>query len=181
MAEGKKFRVDLEQVEAAAKMIQTMLDDLEGPTAQLKAAVDQIKPTVYGTDRLAKSLTGATGSVGGLADHQKQVLDGIQKFLANSAQVAANLRTVVANYRSVDESNATSLRAIEGADAPIAPVKPDPRNKPVTVVVAGETGSPVTADSSFDSAAAPTLDYNAWEDPEPPPPHPSGGSGPKVA
>ena len=88
MAEGK-FRVDLEQVEAAAKMIQTMLDDLERPTAELKAAVEQIKPTVYGTDRLAKSLTGSTGSVGGLADHQKQVLEGIQKFLANSAQVAA--------------------------------------------------------------------------------------------
>lgn len=168
MAEGK-FRVDLEQVEAAAKMIQTMLDDLEGPTAQLKAAVEQIKPTVYGTDRLAKSLTGATGSVGGLAEHQTQVLEGIQRFLANSAQVAANLRTVVANYRDVDESNATSLRAIEGAEAPIARVAPDPRDKPVTVVVAGETGGPVKSDSNFDSAGAPTLDYNYWADPEPPP------------
>jgi hypothetical protein len=168
MAEGT-FRVDLEQVEAAAKMIQTMLDDLEGPTAQLKATVEQIKPTVYGTDRLAKSLTGATGSVGGLAEHQTQVLEGIQKFLANSAQVAANLRTVVANYREVDESNATSLRAIEGAATPIARVEPGPRDKPVTVVVAGETGGPVTADSTFDSAAAPTLDYNYWADPEPPP------------
>ncbi|WP_431682999.1 hypothetical protein [Kitasatospora sp. KL5] len=180
MAEGK-FRIDLEQVEAAAKMIQTMLDDLERPTAELKAAVQQIKPTVYGTDRLAKSLTGSTGSVGGLADHQEQVLEGIQKFLANSAQVAANLRLMVANYTAADESNAMSLRAIEGADAPVAQVPPTTRDKPVTVVVAGETGGPVTAQSGFTSADAPTLDYNAWEDPEPPPSHSGGGSGPKLA
>ncbi|MFJ9518023.1 hypothetical protein ACIRPK_07105 [Kitasatospora sp. NPDC101801] len=179
MAAGQ-FRVDLEQVEAAAKMIQTMLDDLERPTAELQATVEQIKPTVYGTDRLAKSLTGTTGSVGGLADHQKQVLDGIKQFLANSAQVAENLRLMVANYRSVDESNATSLRAIEGAEAPVAPVSQEGRTKPVTVVVAGETGAAGQADSSFDSADAPTLDYNAWDDPEPPPPHSSGGNSPKL-
>ncbi|WP_354637117.1 hypothetical protein [Kitasatospora camelliae] len=179
MAEGK-FRIDLEQVEAAAKMIQTMLDDLERPTAELKATVEQIKPTVYGTDRLAKSLTGSTGSVGGLAEHQTQVLEGIEKFLANSAQVAANLRLMVANYNTVDESNATSLRAIEGGDAPVAQAPPTTRDKPVTVVVAGETGGPVTAQSSFSSADAPTLDYNTWEDPEPPS-HSGGGSGPKLA
>ncbi|BFV61101.1 hypothetical protein KCMC57_up62050 [Kitasatospora sp. CMC57] len=178
MAAGE-FRVDLEQVEAAAKMIQTMLDDLERPTAELQAAVDQIKPTVYGTDRLAKSLTGSTSSVGGLADHQKQVLDGIKQFLANSAQVAENLRLMVANYRTVDESNATSLRAIEGANAPVAPIPQEGRTKPVTVVVAGETGEAGKADSSFASADAPTLDYNTWDDPEPPP-HSSGGSGPKL-
>ncbi|WP_157531562.1 MULTISPECIES: hypothetical protein [unclassified Kitasatospora] len=172
MAGGKSFRVDLDQVEAAAKMIENMLDDLERPTADLVSVVEGIQPTVYGTDTLGKSMTGATASVGGLGEHQKQVLDGIKQFIANSTQVAANLRQMVQSYRAVDEENMTALQTIEGVDAPL-PTAQNRSEGPVVVIAPAlpdaATPPPPAADSFEGTTTAPTLDYNFWQDPEAPP------------
>ncbi|MER5865666.1 hypothetical protein [Kitasatospora sp. NPDC002040] len=165
MAGGESFRIDLDEVEAAAKMIQTMLDDLERPTADLLAVVGQIRPTAYGTDALGKSLTGATASVGGLTEHQQQVLDGIKKFLTNSSQVAENLHQMVQSYRAVDEASSAELRTVEGAGATPPPVDRSNAPRPTGVqLVDGPPAAPPVAPAAYDDPDRPTLEYNHADD-----------------
>ncbi|MER8186421.1 hypothetical protein [Kitasatospora sp. NPDC094015] len=164
-----EFRIDLSEVETAARLIRGMVDDLEAPTNHLEAVVKQIRPSVYGTDLLGKALQGGGSSVGGLADHQEQVLTGIRAFLKNSAAMAQNLRVMCDNHRATDDLHASDLtRVLDGAGAPAAPpALPAPGAAP------GPAPAPVTAPGSgYQGAAAPELTYNT---PRPHDPAPHGG------
>ncbi|MEU9126822.1 hypothetical protein AB0D08_01685 [Kitasatospora sp. NPDC048540] len=175
---GKSFQIDLDEVEAAAKAIRTMLDDMEAPTARLEAVIKQIKPTAYGTDAVGKSLTGGGSSVGGIPEHQQQVFDGVKKYLANSAQLAANLELMCQQYRQTDDAQATELRRLNGsrADGDPVPVTPAhitprvPQKDPVTLTTSGEPAP------EFHNPDKPDLEYNERDsDPDPEPHAPAGG------
>jgi len=161
-------RIELDVVEASAKQIQGLLDDLEAPAARLEAAVRQIRPSVYGTDALGRALSGSSSSVGGLADHQQQVLQGIRQFLQNSAKLADNLQTVCRNHRATDEQQATALQAITGVSAtPVTgTVQAVPasmttaRTAPVVNAPASSPPAPDPAEPLYQTPAAPTLEYN---------------------
>ncbi|MEV8099968.1 hypothetical protein [Kitasatospora sp. NPDC085879] len=111
---GSSFRIDLDEVEAAAKAIRAMLDDLEAPTARLESVIKQIKATAYGSEAVGKSLTGGTSSVGGLPEHQEQVFAGVKAYLQNSAQMAANLELMVQRYRETEASQTAELSRLNG-------------------------------------------------------------------
>ncbi|MFE1320400.1 hypothetical protein [Kitasatospora phosalacinea] len=111
MADGTVW-IDLDEVEAAAKKILGLLDELSGPANRLKAKVKQVKETVYGTDLVGKAIQGGSSSVGGIAEHQDQVLEGIQVLLQNANAVGRNLQSMVARHRANDDQQATVLGAI---------------------------------------------------------------------
>ncbi|MET9617422.1 hypothetical protein [Kitasatospora indigofera] len=175
---GSSFQIDLDEVEAAAKKIRTMLDDLEAPAARLEAVIKQIQPTVYGTDNVGKSLTGGTSSVGGLSEHQQQVFEGVKRYLQNSAQLAANLELMCQRYRATDEARAVDLRALDGGRGETEPVPaslptvqepPIPQKDPVTLTVPhGQT-------DVYHDPTAPELDYNERDTDEEPIPRPAPG------
>jgi hypothetical protein len=152
------FSIDLEEVEAAATMIQRMHDDLEEAFIKLDTFVKTINKEIYGTDLVGKSLGGATASVIGLADQQVKVLEGFQAFLGNTAKVAANLKMMSGSHRDTDSEHADKLRLIgDGTDIPLPPA-PSAGSGPGYV-------SPTKG---------PDLDYNHFKerDPsQPPPPH----------
>ncbi|MER8187919.1 hypothetical protein [Kitasatospora sp. NPDC094015] len=170
---GTSFSIDLDEVEAAAKAIRNMLDELEAPTARLAAVMKQIKPTVYGTDAVGKSLTGGGSSVGGVPDHQQQVFDGVQKYLANSAQLASNLELICQRYRQTDEAHAAELGQLNGARAEgdlkpahLTQVSPRlPEKDPIALTSSTGQGGP-----EYHNPDKPELDYNeaeAYTDEEP--------------
>ncbi|MFC8718560.1 WXG100 family type VII secretion target [Kitasatospora sp. NPDC057198] len=106
--------IDLDEVEAAAKKILGLLDELSGPANQLEAKVKQVKETVYGTDLVGKAIQGGSSSVGGLADHQEQVLQGIRTLIQNATAVGENLQSMAARHRANDEQQATALGGVMG-------------------------------------------------------------------
>ncbi|GLW67774.1 hypothetical protein Kpho02_00730 [Kitasatospora phosalacinea] len=106
--------IDLDEVEAAAKKILGLLDELSGPANQLAAKVKQVKETVYGTDLVGKAIQGGSSSVGGIAEHQEQVLQGIQVLIQNATAVGENLQSMVARHRANDEQQAAALGTITG-------------------------------------------------------------------
>ncbi|WP_405009657.1 WXG100 family type VII secretion target [Kitasatospora sp. NBC_01539] len=114
--------IDLGEVEAAAKKILGLLGELKGPANKLSAAVKQVQESVYGTDLLGKALQGSGSSVGGLAQHQEQVLEGIRTLLQNATAVGENLQSMVARHRTNDDEHATSIGRI--ADTGTMPVGP---------------------------------------------------------
>ncbi|GAA2155608.1 hypothetical protein GCM10009760_55690 [Kitasatospora kazusensis] len=171
------FHIDLGEVEAAAKLIRGMVDDLQGPTNDLEAVVKQVTATVYGTDTLGKALTGAGSSVGGLAEHQQQVLAGIQEYLKNSAAMAQNLLTMVEQHRATDDLQASEMKRVLDGGAPSSPGTPTSTPTPVAVPVAAPGPVPTTVtDSGYQDPTKPNLDYN-----KPPPtrlePGPRTGAG----
>ncbi|MFD7734140.1 hypothetical protein ACFV6F_27635 [Kitasatospora phosalacinea] len=111
MADGTVW-IDLDEVEAAAKKILGLLDELSGPANQLAAKVKQVKETVYGTDLVGKAIQGGSSSVGGIAEHQDQVLQGIQVLIQNATAVGENLQSMVARHRANDDQQATALGSI---------------------------------------------------------------------
>ncbi|MER5865660.1 hypothetical protein [Kitasatospora sp. NPDC002040] len=151
---GDSFSIDLDEVENAAKIIQLMHDDLEEAYIKLSTLVETIKPDVYGTDLVGKSLGGATASVIGLADQQKKTLEGFKAFLANTAQVATNLKTMTGGHRETDTEHADLINKIgDGTDIALPPPP--------------STG---TGPSYVSPTAGPKLDYNhAGDRPEPRP------------
>ncbi|MFD9124098.1 hypothetical protein [Kitasatospora sp. NPDC059571] len=143
---GTSFRIDLDEVEAAAKAIRAMLDDLEAPAARLEAVIKQIKPTAYGTEAVGRSLTGGSSSVGGLPEHQEQVFAGVRAYLQNSAQMAANLELMVQRYRETEEAQTAELSRLNGGrggDGPGAVATPVTVTAPLTAVD-GTRVSPVS-------------------------------------
>ncbi|MFF4338923.1 hypothetical protein ACFY00_03155 [Kitasatospora sp. NPDC001540] len=106
--------IDLDEVEAAAKKILGLLDELSGPANQLAAKVKQVKETVYGTDLIGKAIQGGSSSVGGLAEHQEQVLQGIQVLIQNATAVGENLQSMVARHRANDDQQAAALGTLMG-------------------------------------------------------------------
>ncbi len=182
------FHIDLGEVEAAAKLIRSMVDDLQGPTNDLEAVVKQVTATVYGTDTLGKALTGAGSSVGGLAEHQQQVLTGIQDYLKNSAAMAQNLLTMVEQHRATDDLQASEMKRVLDGGAPSSPAVPnstpvptpvpapapipvpDPTPAPEPTPVPPPPPVPTVTDSGYQDPTKPNLDYN-----KPPPTRPEPG------
>lgn len=193
------FRIDLTEVETAAKLIRSMLDDLETPTNHLEAVVKQIQASVYGSDLLGKALQGGGSSVGGLAQHQEQVLAGIRQYMQNSAAMAQNLLVMVERHRATDDLQATELmRILDGSPASASPtpvrtsaplistvpvhstipVHTIPATAPTAPVVPDAVPVPAPApvaapDPGFQAPPPPNLHYNT-----PPPEHepaPHGG------
>ncbi|WP_371493929.1 hypothetical protein OG871_02580 [Kitasatospora sp. NBC_00374] len=177
---GTSFQINLDEVEAAAKAIRTMLDDLEAPTARLEAVIKQIRPAAYGTDAVGKSLTGGGSAVGGLPEHQQQVFDGVRKYLQNSAQLAANLELMCKQHRQTDDAQAAELTRLNGARAEgdavpasrVTPVTPRvPQKDPITLTSSSPESAPTYHDPD-----APDLDYNERDSAPDPEPHaPAGG------
>ncbi|WP_457033553.1 hypothetical protein [Kitasatospora sp. P5_F3] len=119
---GDSFNIDLDEVEAAATMIQRMHDDLEEAYIKLSTLVATVKDDIYGTDLVGKSLGGATASVIGLAEQQKKTLEGFKAFLANTAQVAGNLKMMSGSHRETDTEHADLINKIgDGTDIPLPP------------------------------------------------------------
>ncbi|MER5639671.1 hypothetical protein ABT095_22265 [Kitasatospora sp. NPDC002227] len=176
------FQIDLGEVESAAKLIRSMLDDLEEPTNHLESVVKQVQKSVYGTDLLGKALTGGSSSVGGVAEHQQQVLEGIRAYLTNSAAMAANLLKMVESHRLTDDQNSQDLNQIlkdggtppsggpGGSPGPTPPPAPAPTPPPPAPAPAP------ASDPGYVPPPAPTLDYNHPKPPVERPP--AGGGGP---
>ncbi|MEV4556783.1 hypothetical protein AB0K51_07265 [Kitasatospora sp. NPDC049285] len=115
--------IDLDEVQSSAKTIMGLLKELEGPANQLEAAVKQVQASVYGTDLLGKSLQGGGSSVGGLAQHQEQVMAGIRVLMQNATAMGENLLTMAARHEANDEQQASELTRISDTGAmPLSPV-----------------------------------------------------------
>ncbi|MGK4579000.1 hypothetical protein [Kitasatospora sp. HPMI-4] len=179
---GDSVWIDLDEVEAAAKSIRGMLEELTGPANHLEAVAKQVKATVYGTDLLGKALQGGSSSVGGLAEHQEQVLAGIRTFLQNSEAMAQNLLTMCQSHRANDELHAADLNRVHPGSAappagPIAPVSgaAEPSRMPSEPATPPVSAPAPAAETSYHNPQAPTLDYDK---PAPKPePGPRGGGG----
>ena len=121
MAEESVY-IDLDEVQSSAKAIMGLLKELEGPANQLEAAVKQVQDSVYGADVLGKSLQGSGSSVGGLGQHQEQVLAGIRVLMQNATAMGDNLLTMAARHEANDQLHAAELTRIGGtATTPAAP------------------------------------------------------------
>ncbi|BAJ31810.1 MULTISPECIES: hypothetical protein [Kitasatospora] len=137
--------IDLDEVDAAAKKIIGLLAELNGPANKLEAAVKQVQASVYGTDLLGKALQGAGSSVGGLAQHQEQVLEGIRTLLRNATAVGENLQSMVARHRANDDAQAAALGVItDTGTMPTDPELASARSAPAGDSVAGPAGGPVS-------------------------------------
>ncbi|MFD8477880.1 hypothetical protein [Kitasatospora sp. NPDC059673] len=183
--------MDLDEVDAAAKKIISLLHELEGPANQLEAVIKQVEDSVYGTDLLGKALKGAGSSVGGLAKHQQQTLAGIRTLLKNANAMGQNLQTMAARHRTNDEQHGTEIGRIStNGDLPASPrlaggaqPGPDPATADRVVRAPQETVAPAAdttaappppapvkpigntdAGSDYHRPDAPTLDYNHHKD-----------------
>lgn len=154
------FSIDLAEVEASAGMIQRMHDDLQEAYIVLKTYVGTVNKEIYGKDLVGQSLGGKTAAVIGLAEQQEKTLAGLKSFLENTAQVAANLKTMVVSHRGTDSDNADDMKKIDGAND--IPLPLPPSTSPGSGYVSPQP--------------PPKLDYNhAGDRPEPPPrPQPGG-------
>ncbi|WP_055588788.1 hypothetical protein [Peterkaempfera griseoplana] len=111
------FEIDTTEVRAAAVGIRRAVDDLDQATRTLEAAVQRVTGAHYGTDPLGMSLQGQGSGVGGLAQHQQRVLQGIRQYLNNSAQLADNLVLMCDRHAENDAETAAQLRRIlDGGD-----------------------------------------------------------------
>ncbi|KIQ64885.1 hypothetical protein TR51_12335 [Kitasatospora griseola] len=122
---GDGVNIDLDEVQAAAKTIAALLEEMQGPFAQLEAHINMVADSVYGTDLLGKALTGGSSSVGGFNKHQKDVLAGIKLLLSNATTMGANLQTMAARHQANDENHASELSRITTGDGtPLTPTTP---------------------------------------------------------
>ncbi|MGW6914516.1 hypothetical protein ACWGB8_11940 [Kitasatospora sp. NPDC054939] len=113
---GDTVRLDLHEVETEAATIRTLVQELQQHAATLTAAVRRTPRAAYGTDRLGAALLGSHSGAGGLAEHQRQALVGIHRFLADSAAMADSLLLMCRRHRAADLTQAADLgRASEGA------------------------------------------------------------------
>ncbi|GAA1197018.1 hypothetical protein F4556_005550 [Kitasatospora gansuensis] len=117
---ANSFSIDVEEVEAAATMIQRMHDDLEEAYIKLSTYVKTVSPDIYGTDLVGKSLGGATASVIGLGKQQENTLAGFKAFLENTAKIAGNLKMMTGGHRETDSEHADKLKKI-ATDIPLPP------------------------------------------------------------
>ncbi|MFF0292461.1 WXG100 family type VII secretion target [Kitasatospora sp. NPDC004614] len=178
---GDGVNIDLDEVQAAAKTIAALLEEMQGPFAQLEAHINMVEDSVYGTDLLGKSLTGGGSSVGGFNKHQKDVLAGIKLLLSNATAMGTNLQTMAARHQANDEEHAASLSRI-GTDvsAPLEPLipatAPTPTSPAATPAPApAPAPTPQPDNGGYHTQDGPSLDYNK---PKPPPePHGPGGGG----
>ncbi|MFI9782690.1 WXG100 family type VII secretion target [Kitasatospora sp. NPDC051984] len=178
---GDGVNIDLDEVQAAAKTIAALLEEMQGPFAQLEAHINMVEDSVYGTDLLGKSLTGGGSSVGGFNKHQKDVLAGIKLLLSNATAMGTNLQTMAARHQANDEEHASALSRISAGDGtPLAPLTPAVAPSPTPTPMPAPTPAPAPApvpppdNGGYHTQDGPSLDYNK---PKPPPePHgPVGG------
>ncbi|MDR3033894.1 MAG: hypothetical protein LBV78_12450 [Kitasatospora sp.] len=169
--------IDLDEVEAASKKIMGLLDELNGPANKLEAAVKQVQESVYGTDLLGKALLGGSSSVGGLAQHQEQVLAGIRTLMQNATAVGENLQSMVARHRANDEEQAAAMGQVIPAGTPSAPVGQAPTGTmPASLPLAPRL--PLLEPDTVDAVPAslplaplrPLLEPDPVTEPTPPPP-----------
>ncbi|WP_371493544.1 hypothetical protein OG871_38720 [Kitasatospora sp. NBC_00374] len=113
MSSGE-FRIDLQEVEAAARKIRSLVAELEPHTAEVEAAVQGVSRAEYGTESVGAALLGGGSGVGGLVEHQKQAVEGIRRYLQNSAAMADNLLLMCRHYREADDGHAAELLGILG-------------------------------------------------------------------
>ncbi|RAJ41845.1 hypothetical protein K353_02956 [Kitasatospora sp. SolWspMP-SS2h] len=187
MADEKTVWIDLDEVDAAAKKIMGLLDELNGPANKLEAAVKQVQESVYGTDLLGKALLGGSSSVGGLAQHQEQVLAGIRTLMQNATAVGENLQSMVARHRANDDEQATAIGRITDTGAmPTDPQLPGALSStvgttPVGTVPASLPDAPrlpllepdgvqAVPASLPDAPLRPLLEPDGVQHPTPPPP-----------
>jgi len=190
--------LDLDEVDAAAKKIMSLLAELEGPANQLEAMVKQVEESVYGTDLVGKALKGGGSAVGGLSKHQQQVLEGIRELMKNATAVGQNLQTMAARHRTNDEYHSTEIGKITtNGDMPAAPRVPggpvetaaplpseartpaaDPTPTPPPPAAIKPIGDTSSGDD-YHGPDAPTLDYNHHKD-FPDPIRGGGGPGMRV-
>jgi hypothetical protein len=109
---GKSFRIDVPEVRSAAHSIRRAVDDLDLATRNLEAAVRRVSGAHYGADPLGRALQGEGSGVGGLAQHQERVLQGIRKYLDNSSQMSDNLLLMCEQHAQNDAETAARLRRI---------------------------------------------------------------------
>ncbi|MFE2345600.1 hypothetical protein ACFVT9_01080 [Kitasatospora cineracea] len=169
--------IDLDEVEAASKKIMGLLDELNGPANKLEAAVKQVQESVYGTDLLGKALLGGSSSVGGLAQHQEQVLAGIRTLMQNATAVGENLQTMVARHRANDDEQAAAMGQVIPTGTLSAPVGQAPTGAvPASLPLAPRLPllEPDTVDavpaSLPDAPLRPLLEPDPVPEPTPPPP-----------
>jgi len=104
------FWIDLQEVEAAARKIESIVRELESDTARVETAVLRVPLTAYGTDQLGTALLGGGSGVGGLVEHQQLAIEGIRRYLRNSAAMAENLMLMCRRHRETDGANAAEFR-----------------------------------------------------------------------
>ncbi|MFJ3787286.1 hypothetical protein [Kitasatospora sp. NPDC090091] len=116
------FKIDLEEVEAAAKRIQSLVRELEPLAAKVEAAVRQVGPASYGTGPVGTALLGGAPGAGGLIGQQARALQGVHRFLGNSGRMAENLLLMCRQYREADGGHVAALKELLGS--PGVPVLP---------------------------------------------------------
>lgn len=150
MSSGE-FRIDLQEVEAAARKIRSLVAELEPHTAEVEAAVQGVSRSAYGTDPVGAALLGGGSVAGGLVEHQQQAVEGIRRYLRNSAAMADNLLLMCRHYREADDGHAAELLGIlgesggqsPGGQAPGAQV-PDGRVPGVQALPLAQPARPVS-------------------------------------
>ncbi|MEU6236826.1 hypothetical protein [Kitasatospora sp. NPDC047058] len=116
------FRIDLDEVEAAARRIQSLVRELEPFAAKVEAAVRQASPASYGTGPVGAALLGGESASGGLAGQQGRALQGVHRYLGNSGRMAENLLLMCRQYRETDGGHAAALNGLVGsAGSPVLP------------------------------------------------------------
>ena len=180
--------IDLDEVQSSAKAIMGLLKELEGPANQLEAAVKQVQESVYGAELLGKSLQGSSSSVGGLGQHQEQVMAGIRVLMQNATAMGDNLLAMAARHEANDQLHAAELTRIggtattpalpvvagmpSGAESPLRPLLlPDSDQPAIPAVEPITPPRPITpvsvpdAGVGYHDPAAPELHYNDNPDP----------------
>ncbi len=153
--------IDLDEVQSSAKTILGLLKELEGPANQLEAAVKQVQESVYGAELLGKSLQGSSSSVGGLGQHQEQVLAGIRVLLQNATAMGDNLVTMAARHEANDYQHAAELARISGTGTMSADPVVDSITRPAPIA----SVSVPDAGVGYHTPDAPELTYNDNPDP----------------
>lgn len=107
---SKAFWIDLQEVETAARTIGSIVRELEIDAARVETAVQRVPRAANGTDQLGTRLLGGRSGVGELVEHQQQALEGIHRYLRNSAAMAENLMLMCRRHRETDGANAAEFR-----------------------------------------------------------------------
>ncbi|WP_395296555.1 hypothetical protein ACF9IK_26255 [Kitasatospora hibisci] len=109
------FRIELEEVEAAASRIRSLVRELEPLAAEVEAAVRQVAPASYGTGPVGTALLGGGPGTVGLIGQQAQTLQGVHRFLGNSGRMAENLLLMCRQYREADGGHVAALKELIGS------------------------------------------------------------------
>ncbi|MFB7613851.1 hypothetical protein [Kitasatospora sp. NPDC056181] len=117
------FRIDLAEVEAAARRIRAFVQELEPHAAKVEAAARRVSPASCGTDPVGRALGGGGTESGGLIECQEQALQGVRRYLRNSGTMAENLLLMCRHYREAEGSHAAGLKELlAGSAAPLPAV-----------------------------------------------------------